>query len=78
LVIFSSLMPRAYGRLFILQVGNSAGFLHSFVTERTGHIGNNFRPRTAHLPSFREKPAGCHTNQGQHVQWPAPALVKEF
>src|ERR1700693_4695381 len=30
-MIFSSLMPRAYGRLFILQDGNSVGFLHSFL-----------------------------------------------
>src|ERR1700730_4044305 len=37
-------MPRAYGRLFVLQDGNSVGFLHSFVTERTGYIGNNFGP----------------------------------
>jgi hypothetical protein len=25
-------MPRAYGRLFILQDGNPGGFLHSFLT----------------------------------------------
>jgi len=30
----SSLMPRAYGGLFVLQ-GSSVGFLHSFVTQRT-------------------------------------------
>jgi DNA invertase Pin-like site-specific DNA recombinase len=35
-------MPRAYGRLFILQGGNSAGFLHSFVTDRTGDMGYTF------------------------------------
>jgi hypothetical protein len=43
-VIFSSLMPRAYGRLFIWQDGNSVGFLHSFVTECTGYMGNNLGP----------------------------------
>ena len=35
-------MPRAYGRLFILRDGNSEGFVQSFVTERTGYIGNTF------------------------------------
>jgi len=40
--IFSSLMPQAYGRLFICKTGNLAGFLHSFVTDRTGHIGYTF------------------------------------
>jgi hypothetical protein len=29
-------MPRAYGTLFVLQEGNSAGFLHSFVSHSSG------------------------------------------